>query len=100
MRLKALHMVVTGGAGFIGSHLCDALLVRGNHVTCVDNLAGTAGSTRNVAHLLDHPRFELITEDVLEWAEHTRLTGVHCVFHLAASKNSVCLNDPFLCRHR
>jgi nucleoside-diphosphate-sugar epimerase len=34
--------VVTGGAGFIGSHLCDALIARGSHVTCVDNLVGTA----------------------------------------------------------
>ena len=87
-------MVVTGGAGFIGSHLCDALLERDNTVTCVDNLVGTAGSTRNVAHVLDHPRFELVTESVLDWAERADLTGVDCVFHLAASKNSVALGDP------
>lgn len=87
-------MVLTGGAGFIGSHLCNALLDRGNTVTCVDNLVGTGGSTRNVEHVLDHPRFRLIAEDVLDWADRADLTGVDCVFHVAASKNSVALGDP------
>lgn len=87
-------MVVTGGAGFIGSHLCDALLARGHRVLCVDNLVGTGGSTRNVAHLLGHPRFELVTEDVVAWAERASLHDVACVFHLAASKNAVCMADP------
>ena len=87
-------MVVTGGAGFIGSHLCDALLTRGHRVVCVDNLAGTGGSTRNVTHLLVQPRFELVTEDVVEWAAAADLRDAGCVFHLAASKNSVCMDDP------
>jgi UDP-glucose 4-epimerase len=94
IELRSKHVVLTGGAGFIGSHLCDALLDRDNTVTCVDNLVGTVGSTRNVAHVLDHPRFRLVTEDLLHWAERTDLTGVDCVFHLAASKNSVALADP------
>jgi len=94
IELRSKHVVLTGGAGFIGSHLCDALLDRDNTVTCVDNLVGTRGSTHNVAHLLDHPRFRLVTEDVLHWAERTDLTGVDCIFHLAASKNSVALGDP------
>ena len=94
VELRSKHVVLTGGAGFIGSHLSDALLDRGNTVTCVDNLVGTAGSTRNVAHVLDHPRFRLVTEDVLNWTERTDLAGVDCVFHLAASKNSVALGDP------
>jgi UDP-glucose 4-epimerase len=87
-------VIVTGGAGFIGSHLCDALLARGHHVTCVDNLAGTAGTTRNVEHLLAHPRFRLVREDVLGWAGPGELAGVDCVFNLAASKNGVCMADP------
>jgi UDP-glucose 4-epimerase len=94
VELRSKQVVLTGGAGFIGSHLCDALLDRDNTVTCVDNLVGTAGSTRNVAHVLDHPRFRLVTEGVLDWTERTDLTGVDCVFHLAASKNSVALSDP------
>jgi UDP-glucose 4-epimerase len=87
------HVVVTGGAGFIGSHLCDALLARGDTVTCVDNLVGSR-TTRNVEHLLHHPRFELDARSVLDWAEHCDLSGVGCIFHQAASKSSVSLADP------
>jgi UDP-glucuronate decarboxylase len=54
--------MVTGGAGFLGSHLCERLLERGDDVLCVDNFyTGTKG---NVAHLLNHPRFELMRHDV------------------------------------
>jgi UDP-glucose 4-epimerase len=87
------RVVVTGGAGFIGSHLCEALLARGDYVTCVDNLVGTEGSTRNLDHLLDDPRFELVSESVLDWADRVE---VGCVFHQAASKHAVALGDPEL----
>jgi UDP-glucuronate decarboxylase len=56
------RVLVTGGAGFLGSHLCDRLLGAGHEVLCVDNFF--TGSKRNVAHLLDHPRFELLRHDV------------------------------------
>lgn len=56
------RVVVTGGAGFLGSHLCDALIGRGDEVICVDNFY--TGRKRNVAHLLDHADFELIRHDV------------------------------------
>jgi UDP-glucuronate decarboxylase len=56
--------VVTGGAGFLGSHLCDRLIERGDSVMCVDNLF--TGSKANVAHLLAHPRFEIIRHDVVQ----------------------------------
>ena len=56
------RILVTGGAGFLGSHLCDRLLDQGHDVLCVDNFF--TGSKRNVAHLLDHPRFELVRHDV------------------------------------
>jgi UDP-glucose 4-epimerase len=88
------HVVVTGGAGFIGSHLCDALLERGYRVTCVDNLVGAGGTTRNVDHLLDHSWFELAIEDVLAWTDRAMLRDVACVFHLAASKKAVSDDDP------
>ena len=55
-------MLVTGGAGFLGSHLCEVLLERGDEVLCVDNFF--TGSRRNVAHLLANPRFELTRHDV------------------------------------
>ena len=55
-------MLVTGGAGFLGSHLCERLIDDGHEVLCVDNFY--TGSKRNAAGLLDHPRFELLRHDV------------------------------------
>nr|WP_211255002.1 UDP-glucuronic acid decarboxylase family protein [Nevskia soli] len=56
------RVMVTGGAGFLGSHLCDRLLQEGNEVLCVDNFF--TGSKKNVAHLLSNPDFELMRHDV------------------------------------
>jgi UDP-glucuronate decarboxylase len=56
------RVVVTGGAGFIGSHLCERLLETGCDVLCVDNLF--TGTKRNIRHLLDHPRFEFLRHDI------------------------------------
>jgi UDP-glucuronate decarboxylase len=56
------RVLVTGGAGFLGSHLCDRLLAAGNDVLCVDNFF--TGSRDNVLHLLDNPHFELMRHDV------------------------------------
>ena len=56
------RVLVTGGAGFLGSHLCDRLLSMGYDVLCVDNFF--TGTKSNVRHLLDHPHFELIRHDV------------------------------------
>ncbi|AMC34801.1 UDP-glucuronic acid decarboxylase family protein [Janthinobacterium sp. B9-8] len=55
-------VLVTGGAGFLGSHLCDRLIARGDDVLCVDNFY--TGSKRNVAHLFTHPHFEMMRHDV------------------------------------
>jgi UDP-glucuronate decarboxylase len=56
------RVLVTGGAGFLGSHLCERLLHQGHDVLCVDNFF--TGSKANIAHLLTHPRFELIRHDI------------------------------------
>lgn len=56
------RILVTGGAGFLGSHLIDRLLARGDEVICVDNLF--TGSKRNIEHVLDNPLFEFIRHDV------------------------------------
>jgi UDP-glucuronate decarboxylase len=60
--LTESRVLITGGAGFIGSHLCDRLLERGDEVLCVDNFF--TGTRRNVHHLLSHPRFELTRHDI------------------------------------
>jgi UDP-glucuronate decarboxylase len=57
-----VQVLVTGGAGFLGSHLCDRLIADGVSVICLDNFY--TGTRRNIAHLLDHPKFELVRHDV------------------------------------
>lgn len=56
------RVLVTGGAGFLGSHLCERLLEDGAHVTCIDNLF--TGSKRNIQHLMRNPRFDFVQHDV------------------------------------
>jgi UDP-glucuronate decarboxylase len=56
------RVLVTGGAGFLGSHLCDRLIAAGHEVLCVDNLF--TGSRRNIVHLLDDPAFEFLRHDI------------------------------------
>jgi len=56
------QILVTGGAGFIGSHLCEKLLNAGHEVLCVDNFF--TGSRQNVAHLLDNKNFEILRNDI------------------------------------
>src|ERR1700744_1987932 len=60
--LQRPRVLVTGGAGFIGSHLCERLLEMGCDVLCVDNFF--TGARRNIEALLDHPRFEMLRHDV------------------------------------
>jgi nucleoside-diphosphate-sugar epimerase len=78
-----LKVLVAGGAGFIGSHLCARLLADGHHVLCVDNLL--TGSERNIAALRDNPRFTFMQHNVVEPLEET----AEAVFHLASPASPV-----------
>ena len=71
-------VLVTGGAGFLGSHLCDRLIERGDDVICVDNFF--TGSKENVRHLIGHPRFELIRHDIVHplYVEADRIFNLAC----------------------
>ena len=75
-----MRVVVTGGAGFLGSHLCDAIMARGDSAVCVDNLA--TGRPDNVAHLMGEPGFTFVEADVSSALE---VAGpVDAVAHLAS----------------
>jgi dTDP-glucose 4,6-dehydratase len=77
--------VVTGGAGFLGSHLCDELLERGHRVLCVDNLE--TGSLKNIAHIRDPERFEHLNLDIIE--PYFVDQPVDFVYHLASPASPI-----------
>jgi UDP-glucuronate decarboxylase len=72
------RILVTGGAGFIGSHLCEKLLNEGNEVLCLDNFF--TGSKQNIVHLMDNPYFELIRHDITQpyYAEVEEIYNLAC----------------------
>lgn len=77
--------VVTGGAGFLGSHLCDRLLAEGHRVVCIDNLI--TGDTANIAHLVGHERFSFLKHDV---TNYIFIDGpVHNVLHFASPASPI-----------
>ncbi len=79
-----MRVLVTGGAGFVGSHLCDALLARGDSVVCADNLL--TGRMENIAHHDREPQFEFCRQDVTETFD---LGKVDYIFHLASPASPV-----------
>ena len=79
-----MKYLVTGGAGFIGSHLCDALLERGDSVVVLDNLS--TGNRKNIEHLVGNPSFELIEGSILDVeVVDNAVASVDHVLHLAAA---------------
>ena len=82
--MPTLRSLVTGGAGFVGSHLCDALLAEGHSVVVADNLL--TGRLSNLAHLRNEPRFEFLKQDVCQPFDCGRLDFV---FHLASPASPV-----------
>ena len=87
--------IVTGGAGFIGSHIVDALVERGVHAISLDNYS--SGSRINLAHLQGNPLFQEIDCDIRnQEALAFYLDGVDIIFHNACAKKVACNADPFL----
>lgn len=81
--LGGKHVLVTGGAGFIGSHLCDRLLELNCHVRCLDNFS--TGTKENLRDALKHPHFELIEGDITDFGTCSdAVSGCEVVFHQAA----------------
>lgn len=81
--MKPKHFLITGGAGFIGSHLADALLEQGHTVTVLDDLS--TGKLENIAHRMSHPRFQFVHGSILDVQLVDRLTAkAEQIYHLAA----------------
>lgn len=80
-----MHILVTGGAGFLGSHLCDKLIEAGNDILCIDSLL--TGSEDNIKHLRNSPKFQFVDYDVgSEFPENlkSQMSNVNCIYHLAS----------------
>jgi len=77
------RILVTGGAGFLGSHLCQALLENGNDIICLDNFF--SGHKDNIAHLKDFPYFEVIRHDII----HPLFVEVDQIYHLACPASPI-----------
>ncbi len=89
-----MRAVITGGAGFIGSHLCDHLLAQGHRVTVLDDLS--TGSLDNVNHLQAHPKFDFVKGSILDTTLVEKLIAdADVVFHLAAAVGvKLIIDDP------
>lgn len=91
--LKYDSCLITGGAGFIGSHICEEALKQGKRVVCIDSLVASSGE--NIQDFHSDPNFHFVKADISnldEIIDHFR--GVDVVFHNAASKCTVCRDDP------
>ncbi len=94
MKLDINKAIVTGGAGFIGSHIVEELLKQKINVVCIDNLV--AGSLENVKIFQDNPKFRMVTASVANYPSiEQEFKDTDVVFHEAASKATVCLRDPY-----
>jgi len=77
------QILITGGAGFLGSHLCERLIEQGNEVLCLDNFF--TGSKNNIIHLLQNPHFEMIRHDII----NPIYLEVEQIYHLACPASPV-----------
>ena len=87
--------VVTGGAGFIGSHLCEELLKRDKDVVSIDNYV--YDTRENITQFLDNPHFRAKNADITDGYEMLKeVNNAKVVYNLAASKFTYCMDDPFV----
>ena len=88
------HSLITGGAGFIGSHLAEGLLAQGQRVVAIDNLS--TGRLENIAHLMNHPQFQFVNETIHNETVMDRLVSeCDLIFHLAAAVGvELIIKDP------
>ncbi len=93
-QIENKKILVTGGAGFIGSNLCEYLLQFNNKVVCLDNFA--TGRTSNIQHLLNHPNFTLMVGDIRNLSDcHKAAKGMDYILHQAALGSVPrSINDP------
>lgn len=92
--LSGRNVLVTGGAGFVGSHICEELLKEGAHVIALDDMS--AGRASNVRIFEDNPNYRFVQGSVCDndAKMHEIFDGLDTVFHNAASKKNICLHDP------
>ena len=92
--LRTSRFLITGGAGFIGSHVADALIARGNRVVVVDNLS--TGRLSNITHLVDHPRFQFVRANITDEIVMDRLASTSdVILHFAAAVGvQLIVQDP------
>lgn len=91
-KLEHNSYLVTGGAGFIGSHICTEIIKQGKKCICIDSLV--AGERENIEHLRESPNFSFYAIDIRHKWLKDLFENVDIVFHNAASKNVVCMRDP------
>ncbi len=82
-----MHILITGVAGFIGSHLCDNVLKNGHSVLGIDNFI--TGSQKNIAHLTDNPQFRIINKNLITFDPTSLQHEVDIVFHLASPASPI-----------
>lgn len=93
-KLVGKKVLVTGGAGFVGSHLCEELLALGAHVVSLDDMS--AGRDANIRIFKNNPNYTFVQGSVTDTGPEMRaiFDGLDTVFHNAASKKNICLHDP------
>jgi dTDP-glucose 4,6-dehydratase len=85
------RILITGGAGFLGSHLCDRFIREGYHVIAMDNLI--TGDLRNIEHLFQTESFEFYHHDVTKFITYTGAAGLHFAFCFAGQPNRLPENS-------